>query len=68
MCSSQLDDRNKLIEHYITYHNIDQDNYFFKCLIQNIQNKPYLKNVFTVTNLLQLKKKKYNMIFSSIMM
>ena len=42
MCSSQFQDKSKLIEHYINYHNIDQNNYFFKRLI-NVTNKPHLK-------------------------
>ena len=58
MCSSQFDDRNKLIEHYISYHNIDQNSYFFKYLIQNVQNKPHLKKCIRCDEFIATKKEK----------
>ena len=44
LCSSKFDDKSKLIEHYINYHNIDENNYFFKQLI-SLKNKSYLKKM-----------------------
>ena len=57
LCSSKFDDKSKLIEHYIKYHNIDEDNYFFKQLI-NLKNKSYLKKCLRCDEFLITKKEK----------
>ena len=61
LCSSKFDDKSKLIEHYINYHNIDENNYFFKQLI-NLKNKSYLKKCLQCDEFLITKKRKRNMI------
>ena len=58
MCSSQFEDKNKLIDHYISYHNIDKDNFFFKCLLQNLENKPHLKKCIRCDEFIATKKQK----------
>ena len=58
MCSSQFDDIEKLIEHYVSYHNIDKNNYFFKCLLQNVRNKPHLKKCIRCSEFIVTKKHK----------
>ena len=55
MCSSQFNDKSKLVDHYINYHNIDQNNYFFNCLI-NVKNKPHLKKCIRCAEFLVTKK------------
>ena len=32
LCSSNFQDKQKLIDHYLTYHNVYQNNWFFKKL------------------------------------
>ena len=32
LCSSKFEDQQKLIDHCLTYHNVDQNNWFFKKL------------------------------------
>ena len=58
MCTSQFDDKSKLIEHYINYHNIDQNNYFFNRLINIVENKPHLKKCVRCDEFIITKKKK----------
>ena len=58
MCSSQFDNIKKLVEHYVSYHNIDENNYFFKCLLQNVQNKPHLKKCIRCDEFIATKKQK----------
>ena len=58
LCTTQLDDIKKLIEHYISYHNIDENNYFFKCLLQNVQNKSHLKKCIHCNDFILTKKQK----------
>ena len=57
LCSSNYDDNHKLIEHYINYHNIDRDNYFFKQLV-NFKNSSYLKKCHRCDKFLITKKEK----------
>ena len=57
LCSLKFDDKSKLIEHYINYHNIDENNYFFKQLI-NLKNKSYLKKCLQCDEFLITKKEK----------
>lgn len=57
MCSSTFQDKDKLIKHYINYHNIDQNNWFFKKLI-DAENKPYLKKCICCDEFLITKKEK----------
>ena len=42
LCSSKFQDQQKLIDHYLTYHNVDQNNWFFKKLFVT-DNKTFLK-------------------------
>ena len=63
LCSSQFDDKKKLIEHYISYHNIDENNYFFKCLLQNVQNKPHLKKCIWCDQIIATKNRKQSTTF-----
>ena len=42
LCSSKFQDQQKLIDRYLTYHNVDQSNWFFKKLFVT-NNKPFLK-------------------------
>ena len=58
LCSSQFEERDKLIEHYISYHNINKNNFFFKCLLQNIENKPHLKKCIRCDEFITIKKYK----------
>ena len=58
MCTSQFHDKSKLIEHYITYHNIDQNNYFFNRLINNVENKSHLKKCVHCDEFIITKKEK----------
>ena len=53
-CSSKFEDQQKLIDHYLTYHNIDQNNWFFKKLFVT-NNRAFLRNCvrcdqFLITN------------------
>lgn len=66
MCTSQFHDKSKLIEHYINYHNIDQNNYFFNRLINNVENKSHLKKCVHCDEFIITKKKKFNMTLSNI--
>ena len=34
MCSSKFENQNDLLNHYVTYHNIDENNWFFQKLFQ----------------------------------
>ena len=58
MCTSQFHDKSKLIEHYINYHNIDQNNYFFNRLINNVENKSHLKKCVHCDKFIITKKEK----------
>ena len=43
LCSSKFQDQKGLIDHYLSYHNVDANNWFFRKLFQT-KNKAFLKN------------------------
>ena len=43
LCSSNFENKQELIDHYLLYHNVDQNNCFFKKLFVK-DNKAFLKN------------------------
>ena len=57
LCSSKFQDEQKLIEHYLTYHNVDQNNWFFKKLFVK-DNKAFLRNCIRCGEFLITKKEK----------
>ena len=57
LCSSKFQDEQKLIEHYLTYHNVDQNNWFFKKLFMK-DNKAFLRNCIRCGEFLITKKEK----------
>ena len=42
LCSSKFKDQKDLLNHYVTYHNVDENNWFFQKLFQ-IKDKSLLK-------------------------
>ena len=57
LCSSKFQDEQKLIEHYLTYHNVDQNNRVFKKLFMK-DNKAFLRNCIRCGEFLITKKEK----------
>ena len=57
LCSSNFQDKQKPIEHYLTYHNVDQNNWFFKKLFIK-DNKAFLRNCIRCDEFLTTKKEK----------
>ena len=57
LCSSKFQDQQKLIDHYLTYHNVDQNNWFFKKLFVT-GNKTFLKKCIHCDDFLTTKKEK----------
>ena len=57
LCSSKCQDQQKLIDHYLTYHNVDQNNWFFKKLFVT-DNKTFLKKYIRWDDFLTTKKEK----------
>ena len=57
LCSSKFQDEQKLIEHYLTYHNVDQNNWFFKKVFMK-DNKAFLRNCIRCGEFLITKKEK----------
>ena len=57
LCSSKFQDEQKLIEHYLTYHNVEQNNWFFKKLFMK-DNKAFLRNCIRCGEFLITKKEK----------
>ena len=45
LCSSKLQDQQKLIDHYLTYHYVDKNNWFFKKLFVT-NNKTFFKKMY----------------------
>ena len=43
LCSSKFKDQKDLLDHYLSYHNIDENNWFFQKLFQT-KNKTLLTN------------------------
>ena len=57
LCSSIFQDKQKLIEHYLTYHNVDQDNWFFKKLFVK-DTKDFLRKCIRCDEFLTIKREK----------
>ena len=57
LCSFESQDQKKLLEHYLTYHNIDSKNCFFQKLFQS-DNRPFLKNCIICKQFLTSRKEK----------
>ena len=57
LCSFESQDENKLLEHYLTYHNIDSKNCFFQKLFQS-DNRPFFKNCIRCKQFLTSWKEK----------
>ena len=57
LCSSQFKDQNALLDHYLSYHNIDENNWFFQKLFQT-KNKVLLKNCVRCSEFLTTEKPK----------
>ena len=57
LCSSTFKDQETLLNHYLTYHNIDQNNWFFQKLFQ-AKNKILLKNCVRCSKFLTTEKYK----------
>ena len=60
LCSSNFDTDEELLQHYITYHKVDQDNKFFQKLFQPQKQSPILRkylrcNDFLTTNSYKIK-------------
>ena len=57
LCSSKFQDQQKLIDHYLTYHNVDQNNCFFKKIFVT-DNRAFLRNSIRCDEFLTTKKEK----------
>ena len=57
LCSSKFKDQKALLDHYLTYHNIDQNNWFFQKRFQ-AKNKILLKNCVRCSKFLTTEKHK----------
>ena len=57
LCSSKFEDQQKLIDHYRTYHNIDQNSWFFKKLYVT-DNRAFLRNCVCCDQFLTTNKEK----------
>ena len=57
LCSSKFKDQKELLDHYLSYHIIDENNWFFQKLFQS-NNKTLLKNCIRCNEFLGTKKQK----------
>ena len=57
LCSSKFQDQQKIIDPYLTYHNVDQNNWFFKKPFVT-DNKTFLKKRIRCDDFLTTKKEK----------
>ena len=57
LCSSKFKDQKELLDHYLSYHNIDKNNCFFQKLFQS-KNKTLLKNCIRCNEFLATEKQK----------
>ena len=57
LCSSNFENKQELINHYLIYHNVDKNNWFFKKLFIK-DNKAFLKNCIKCNEFLATKKEK----------
>ena len=58
LCSSVFKNQKELLDHYISYHNVDENNWFFQKLFQTNKNKAFLKNCISCDQFLTTKKEK----------
>ena len=58
LCSSVFKNQKELLDHYISYHNVDENNWFFQKLFQTNKNKAFLKNCIRCDQFLTTKKEK----------
>ena len=57
LCSSKFKDQKELSDHYLSYHNIVKNNWFFQTLFQS-NNKAFLKNCIRCNQFLATQKEK----------
>ena len=57
LCSFAYEDQKKLLDYYLTYHNIDSNKWFFQKLFQS-DNKPFLKGCIRYNQFLATRKEK----------
>ena len=57
LCSSNFENQEDLLNHYISYHNVDENNWFFQKLFQ-IKNKSLLKHCVRCNEFLTTEKHK----------
>ena len=57
LCSSMFRDQKELLDHYLSYHNIEENNWFFKKLFQS-NSKTLLKNCVRCNEFLATQKQK----------
>ena len=57
LCSSVFKNQQELLDHYISYHNVDEKNWFFQKLFQS-DNRAFLKNCLWCDQFLTTKKEK----------
>ena len=57
LCSSKFKDQKALVDHYLSYHNIDENNWFFQKLFQT-KNEFLLKNCVRCSEFLTTEKHK----------
>ena len=57
LCSSVFKNQKELLDHYLSYHNIDENNWFFQKLFQS-DNKAFLKNCIRCNQFLATRKEK----------
>ena len=57
LCSSKFKDQKDLLDHYLSYHNIDENNWFFQKLFQT-KNKTLFTNCLRCNEFLATEKQK----------
>ena len=57
LCSSKFKDQKELLDHYLSYHNIDENNWFFQKLFQ-AKSKYLLTNCLRCNEFLATEKHK----------
>ena len=55
LCSSVFENQKELLDHYVSYHNVDEKNWFFQKLLQS-DNRAFLKNCLRCDQFLTTKK------------
>ena len=58
LCSSTFQNQENLLNHYISYHNVDENNCFFQKLFQIKNNKSILKQCVRCSEFLTTEKHK----------